>query len=129
MNLVSLRLITDEVKRLVEFYEAVTGLRATRYTDEFAELATQSCVLAIGSKRTMDFFGASAARSTDNHIAIIEFRDDREYENLKKTIREFVLAPTTQPWRNRAIMFRDPDGNLINYFTPVSAEAIQKYDG
>ena len=36
---------------------------------------------------------------------------------------------TTQPWRNRAIMFRDPDGNLINYFTPVSAEAIQKYDG
>jgi len=29
MNLVSLRLITDDVKRLVEFYEAVTGLRAT----------------------------------------------------------------------------------------------------
>ena len=55
--------------------------------------------------------------------------DDREYENLKKTIHEFVLGPTTQPWRNRAIMFRDPDGNLINYFTPVSAEAIQKYDG
>jgi len=25
------------------------------------------------------------------------------------------------------LLFRDPDGNLINLFTPVSAEAIKKY--
>jgi catechol 2,3-dioxygenase-like lactoylglutathione lyase family enzyme len=132
MNFVSLRLITDDVRRLVDFYEAVTGLQPTWYTDEFAELAARSCVLAIASKRTMDLFGAGAARPADNHTAIIEFRVedvDQEYERLKKTVRYFVLAPTTQPWGNRAIMFRDPDGNLINYFTPVSAEAIQKYDG
>ena len=31
------------------------------------------------------------------------------------------------PWGNRSLMFRDPDGNLINFFTPVSAEARKKH--
>jgi hypothetical protein len=26
------------------------------------------------------------------------------------------------------LLFRDPDGNLINFFTPVSAEAIKKFN-
>ena len=43
MNLVSMRVITDDVSRLVNFYEAVTGLKATRYTPDFAELATPAC--------------------------------------------------------------------------------------
>ena len=25
--------------------------------------------------------------------------------------------------------FRDPDGTLVNLFTPVAAEAIQRFDG
>ena len=107
------------------------GLTPTWYTEDFAELATPFCTLAIGSKRTMDTFGAGAARPADNHSAIIEFRVDdvdQEYERLEKVISDFVQRPTTQPWGNRSLLFRDPDGNLINFFTPVSAEAIKKYD-
>ena len=26
------------------------------------------------------------------------------------------------------VLFRDPDGNLVNFFTPVSADAIKKFD-
>jgi len=132
MNLVSMRIITNDMKRLVGFYEAVTGLPATWYTEDFAEVATPSSTLAIGSKRTSDLFGAGAARPADNHSAIIEFRVDdvdKEYERLEKAVGEFVQAPTTQPWGNRSILFRDPDGNLINFFTPVSAQAIEKYNG
>jgi predicted enzyme related to lactoylglutathione lyase len=132
MNFVSMRLITDDIKRLVGFYEVTIGLTPKWYTEDFAELATPSCTLAIGSKRTMDMFGAGAARPADNHSAIIEFRVedvDKEYEKLEKVISEFVQRPTTQPWGNRSLLFRDPDGNLINFFTPVSAEAIRKYDG
>ncbi len=39
-----------------------------------------------------------------------------------------VQKPTTMPWGNRSLLFRDPDGNLVNVFTPVSAEAIGKFD-
>jgi catechol 2,3-dioxygenase-like lactoylglutathione lyase family enzyme len=131
MDFVSIRFITDDIKRLVGFYAEATGLPPTWYTDDFAELVTPSCTLAIGSKRTMDLFGAGAARPADNHSAIIEFRVDdvdKEYERLKKVISDFVQHPTTQPWGNRSLLFRDPDGNLINFFTPVSAEAIKKYN-
>jgi uncharacterized glyoxalase superfamily protein PhnB len=131
MNFVSMYVITNDIKRLVGFYENISGLTATWYTEDFAELATPACTLAIASQRTMDMFGAGAARPADNHSAIIEFRVDhvdKEYNRLKEIISEFVQEPITQPWGNRSLMFRDPDGTLINFFTPISAEAIKKYN-
>jgi catechol 2,3-dioxygenase-like lactoylglutathione lyase family enzyme len=47
---------------------------------------------------------------------------DREYERLRNMVQpeiEFVLQPTTLAWGNRSIYFRDPDGNLLNFFTRV----------
>ena len=32
------------------------------------------------------------------------------------------------PWGNRSFLFRDPDGNLVNLFTPVTSQARQKFD-
>jgi hypothetical protein len=40
-----------------------------------------------------------------------------------------VQQPTTMPWGNRSILFRDPDGNLVNFFTPVTEDAIKKFNG
>lgn len=130
MNFVSTRLITDDIRRLVGFYEDVTGLRATWYTEDFAELATRSGTLAIGSTRTLALVGAGAARPADNHSAIIEFRVDdvdTEYGRLERLVGDVVQTPTTMPWGNRSLLFRDPDGSLINFFTPVSAAAIRKF--
>ncbi len=130
MNFVSIRIITDEIKRLVQFYETITGLTPTWFTSEFAELATPSCTLAIGSTRTMEAFGAGAARPADNHSAIIEFRVDdvdAEYGKLETVVSDVVQPPTTMPWGNRSLLFRDPDGNLVNFFTPVSPEAVRKF--
>ncbi len=132
MDFVSTRVITDDVKRLVRFYEDITGISPTWYTEDFAELATPSCTLALASKRTMDLFGAGAARPADNHSVIIEFRVgdvDEAYRRLAPLIGNVVQEPTTQPWGNRSLLFRDPDGNLVNFFTPVSAHAIAKHDG
>ncbi len=131
MDYVSTRIITNDIKRLVRFYENITGLAPIWRTEEFAELVTPSCTLAIGSKRTMEMFGAGAARPGENHSAIIEFRVrdvDEEYRKLANFVDDFVQQPTTQPWGNRSLLFRDPDRNLINFFTPVSAEAIKRYD-
>jgi catechol 2,3-dioxygenase-like lactoylglutathione lyase family enzyme len=130
MNFVSTRIITDDIKRLVRFYGDITGLAPTWYTDDFAELATSSGTLAIASTRTMDLFGAGAARAADNHTVIIEFHVDdvdRDYARLQTMACAVVQSPTTQPWGNRSLLFRDPDGNLVNFFTPVSAEAKRKY--
>lgn len=53
MNFVSLRVITDDVARLVDFYERATGVPAVWSTEDFAELRTASATLAIGSTRTV----------------------------------------------------------------------------
>jgi len=39
MELVSIRMITDDLERVVQFYEQVTGVAAVRYPPVFAELA------------------------------------------------------------------------------------------
>jgi predicted enzyme related to lactoylglutathione lyase len=131
VNLVSMRVITNDMKRLVSFYEDISGLTATWYTEDFAELATPSCTLAIGSTRTMALFGSEAAHAADNHSVIIEFRVDdvdKAYASLSGAIGDVVQEPKTMPWGNRSLLFRDPDGNLVNFFTPVSAEAIKKHN-
>jgi len=126
----SVRVITDDVRRLAAFYEQATGLPVRWANDDFAELVTPSCTLALGHTRTVPLFGEDAARPADNHSAIIEFRVDdvdTEYEKLKQVVSVFVQKPTTLPWGNRSLLFRDPDGNLVNFFTPLSAGAIERF--
>jgi predicted enzyme related to lactoylglutathione lyase len=132
VNLASLRIITDDMDRLVEFYEKVTGISAERPAPVFAELVLPSCTLAIGHSQTVPLFGAGSARAADNHTVIIEFRVsdvDAEYTRLKPLVDEWVQEPTTMPWGNRSALFRDPDGNLVNLFTPVTEEAIARFSG
>ncbi len=130
MNLVSIRLITDDVRRLAEFYRLVTGFESTWYTEDFAEIVTPAGTLAIGSTRTVALFAAGSARPADNHTAIIEFLVpdvDAEYSRLRSETIDFVNEPTTMPWGNRALLLRDPDGNLVNLFTPVTEAARDKF--
>jgi predicted enzyme related to lactoylglutathione lyase len=86
--------------------------------------------LAIGSTRTLALFQGEGLRAADNHSAIIEFlvdNVDEAYERLKAVITDIVQEPTTLPWGNRSLLFRDPDGALVNLFSPVSADAIRKF--
>ncbi|GIO56887.1 VOC family protein [Paenibacillus cineris] len=132
MNFASVRIITDDVDRLVGFYEKVMGVSAERPAPVFAEIVGSSCTLAIGHSQTVQLFGAGSAVAADNHTVILEFRVDdvdAEYERLKPFVSEWVKEPTTMPWGNRAVLFRDPDGNLINLFTPVTEEAIKRFSG
>jgi catechol 2,3-dioxygenase-like lactoylglutathione lyase family enzyme len=130
MDFVSTRIITGDVARLVDFYERATGVRASWANDDFAELRTASATLAIGSTRTVPLFAPGAARPADNRSVIIEFLvDDVDglYENLTGFVEDFVNEPTTMPWGNRSLLLRDPDGNLVNFFTPVTPAAIEKF--
>jgi catechol 2,3-dioxygenase-like lactoylglutathione lyase family enzyme len=131
MDLVSIRIITDNLDDMVEFYENVTGLVAGRPAPVFAELRFPSCTLAIGHSSTAALF-KNAAFPAHNQTAIIEWvvdDVDAEYERLKPIVGEWAQAPTLMPWGSRSILFRDPDGNLVNLFTPVTDEAIKRFHG
>jgi predicted enzyme related to lactoylglutathione lyase len=131
MNFVSIRIITADIKRLAGFYEQITGIPVRMYTEDYGELKTAACTLAMGSTRTLQLFGGDVARPSENHSAILEFRVgdvDAEYRRLMEVIgNSLVQEPKTMPWGNRSLLFRDPDGNLVNFFTPISAEAFKKF--
>lgn len=130
MKLVSIRIITADVKRLVSFYELVTGVQAVWGNELFAEIPTPVGSLAIGSEKTVPLFGVGSAEPAANRSAIIEFivdDVDAEYERLRGHLSEVVTEPTTMPWGNRALLFRDPEGNLVNLFTPVTDQAREKF--
>ena len=129
MDFVSVRVITGDIARLVEFYERALEVRADWATDDFAELRTPSATLAIGSTRTVALFAPDSARPAENHSVIIEFRVDdvdRVHQRLTAFVTDFVTEPTTMPWGNRSLLLRDPDGNLVNFFAPVTPEALRR---
>jgi predicted enzyme related to lactoylglutathione lyase len=134
MDFVSIRIITGDVARLADFYEKATGLQASRPSEDFAEIRTACATLAIGSTRTVPLFAPGAARPADNHSVIIEFLVDDVDELYRNLAAEFanraddiVQEPTTMPWGNRSLLVRDPDGSLVNFFTPVTPAAIAKF--
>lgn len=130
MKFVSTRIITADVQRLVGFYEMVTRVSVVWANELFAEIPTPAATLAIGSDQTVPLFGAGSAEPAANRSAIVEFivdDVDAEYERLREQLTEVVTEPTTMPWGNRALLFRDPDGNLVNLFTPVTPEARAKF--
>src|SRR5206468_2000163 len=101
VNLVSVRIITDDVARLVAFYERVIGVEAWWANEDFAELRTTSGTLAVGSTRTVGLFGPGVAGPAANRSAIVEFLvddlDDRYAALAADDGLEVVQVPTTMP--------------------------------
>lgn len=118
--LTSIRLLTRDVDVLVAFYERLTGHRADRLAPVFAEIRHPgSTTLAVADAATVP-----AADAALNRSVLLELRvDDVDAEFARLAPADVVQAPTTMPWGNRSALFRDPDGNLVNLFTPLTAQA------
>ncbi|MCX6501515.1 MAG: VOC family protein [Microbacterium sp.] len=123
MEFASVRIITNDVDRLADFYGRLTQTTPLRPAPVFAEIRTGGGVLAIGSTATVAMLGENAPQPGRNDSVMIEFQVadvDAEFARLQPD--EVVLAPTTMPWGNRSALIRDPDGNVVNLFSrPASA--------
>lgn len=100
MKLISVRIITADVPRLVSFYEKVTGADAVWGNELFAEIPTPLGTLAIGSDRTVPLFGEGSAEPAANRSAIVEFLVDdvdAERARLRGLLTEVVTEPTDMP--------------------------------
>lgn len=61
-----------------------------------------------------------------NKSAILQFRVrdvDKEYARLQGIVKTWVKPPTNQPWGTRSFYFRDPDGNLVDFYGPLAGAA------
>jgi len=125
MKLVSTRIVTDHVPTLATFYERVTGIKPVGCSEHYVEIETAAGLLAICSKESVGLFNAGAAEPRANRSMIVEFEVedvDKERARLADIVESFVMEPTNQPWGNRSMLFRDPDGNLINVFATIAED-------
>jgi predicted enzyme related to lactoylglutathione lyase len=121
-RLVNTCLITNDVKRLVEFYEPILALKAKKTGEDYAEFPTGVGVLAIFSMDAQEKYIPGSAKAAKNRSVVLQFRVsdvDQEYRRLQSRVKSSVKSPTTQPWGTRSIYFRDPDGNLVDFFAPI----------
>ena len=128
MKLAATRIITDDVDALVAFYERLTGSPATRLHPLFAEIASDTGTLAIASSQTAPLL-AGAVTAADNRSVTLDFLVpdvDATYEQVRSWA-PIVQGPTDLPWGNRSVLLRDPDGNLINLFTPTAPAARERF--
>lgn len=122
MKLIQTRIVTEDVPILIRFYEELTGV-APEGSEEYVEFQTAIGGLAICSKRSADMFNGGVALPASNRSLILDFEVedvDKERIRIQKFVKEIIVEPTNQPWGNRSMIFRDPDGNLINFFTVIS---------
>jgi uncharacterized glyoxalase superfamily protein PhnB len=115
-------LVTNDVKLLTEFYERTLQIKAHVISDIYVEFPTSAGTLAIFDAKAQEKYIPGAVQAGQNRSSILEFNVanvDREYARLQGAVKTWVKSPTTQPWGTRSIYFRDPDGNLVDFFTRV----------
>jgi catechol 2,3-dioxygenase-like lactoylglutathione lyase family enzyme len=117
-------LITNDVKRLTSFYAQALEMEPHKIDDSYVEFRMGTTVLAIFSGEAQEKYIPGSAKAGQNHSVILEFKVsdvDREYARLQGFVKTWVKKPSTQPWGTRSIYFRDPDGNLVDFFTPADS--------
>jgi catechol 2,3-dioxygenase-like lactoylglutathione lyase family enzyme len=118
--LINTCLITNDVERLSAFYTKVLKTEPEKTGRGYVEFRTGAGVLAIFSAEAQEKYIPGSAKPGENHSAILEFKVgdvDQEYARLQEFVQTWVKGPTNQPWGTRSIYFRDPDGNLVDFFT------------
>lgn len=121
MNLASIRILSTDVPRLVAFYERLIGAPARWVSPAFGAVPAGQTEVAVAGVESLALGNTpGVAEPAANRSVYIEFLVDdvdAEFARIRESIvDEFVLEPTTMPWGNRSMLFRDPDGNLINFF-------------
>ena len=122
MKLTHSCIITENVERLREFYRDVLQIEPQTYGDDYVEFPTECGTLSLFGLAAHEARAPGSAQSAANRSLELEFQVadvDEEYERLQEMGVEWVKPPTTQSWGGRSIYFRDPDSNLVNFYTIV----------
>jgi uncharacterized glyoxalase superfamily protein PhnB len=124
VDLVQSRFVTDDVAQLAAFYGRLIGTDVV-VNDFYVEMPMGGLSIAFSKCRFTEIgttCGATPEQAPRSGESILDFRTqdvDQAYARIDRIGVEWVLPPTTQPWGDRAMMFRDPEGHLVNVHSRV----------
>lgn len=115
-------LITSDVLKLRQFYEQVLQVSGEG-DDRHSVLAVSGATLSLFSCLGMEEMAPGSMQGTGYGSLTLEFQVedvDQETARLLSQHVPLVKPPLTYPWGRRSAWFRDPDGNILNFYSVVS---------
>jgi predicted enzyme related to lactoylglutathione lyase len=121
MELVQSRIVTDDVEGLAAFYARLVGIPVV-LNEYYVEVPAGPMSVGFSRRRFTEYGDEQPPRSGAHRLneIILDFLADdvdAEYQRIAALGVEWVMTPATQPWGNRSMIFRDPEGNLVNVFS------------
>jgi len=114
-------IVTPDVRQLREFYTRVLEVTAGG-DDTFTSLEIPGASLSLFAEEGMERMAPGSMEGAGRGAYTIEFEVediDTEHRRLRSLNIPVVKAPTTQSWGRRSVWFRDPDGNIVNFYANV----------
>ena len=124
MDLTQTRIVTSDVAGLALFYAALIGVEIVA-NDYYVEVPAGGASVAFSRCQfnEPDALGTVSPWTASDKV-VLDFQVDdvdAHFERVNRLGVEWIMAPTTQPWGKRSMMFRDPEGNVINIFSATQA--------
>ena len=122
MELAQSRFVTDDVERLAGFYASLLRAPAT-LNEYYVEVPAGPVTIGFSRRRFIECrlnqyrCNSSAAEAGPGILDFLAGDVDAEHERIAALGVRVLMLPTTQPWGSRAMIFTDPDGNLVNVFS------------
>jgi len=129
MELVQSRIVTEDVAGPAAFYARLVGTPVA-LNDYYVEVPAGAMSVGFSRHRFTEYPEDRAAppgRPDRRDEIVLDFvvdDVDREFERIDRLRVDWVLEPTTQPWGNRSMVFRDPERNLVNVFSRPRAAQL-----
>jgi catechol 2,3-dioxygenase-like lactoylglutathione lyase family enzyme len=127
MELAQSRIVTEDVAGLAGFYASLLGVPVA-LNDYYVEVPAGPASVGFSRRRFTEYRDddsqdpAGGQRQDQVILDFLVDDVDAEYPRIAALGVEWVLPPTTQPWGNRSMIFRDPAGNLVNVFSRPGPE-------
>jgi len=120
MELVQSRIVTDDVQGLAAFYAALVE-KPVALNEYYVEVQAGPMSVGFSKRRFTEYHDAVRPGGPPHRDELIlDFLVDdvdAEYGRIAALGVDWVMSPTTQPWGARSMIFRDPEGNLVNVFS------------
>jgi predicted enzyme related to lactoylglutathione lyase len=122
VELVQARLVTDDVAGLAAFYAALVAAKVP-LNEYYVEVPAGPASVGFAKRKFTEYCPdrlTRPGRLRPPGEVILDFMvgdADAEYRRIEALGVDWVLRPATQPWGSRSMIFKDPEGNLVNVFS------------
>jgi uncharacterized glyoxalase superfamily protein PhnB len=118
MELAQCRIMTDNVELMAAFYADLMGTHVA-LNEYYVEVPAGPTSVGFSRHRFAGFRANETECATSGQV-VLDFRAedaDAHYPRIAAMGVDWVMPPKTQPWGSRSMIFRDPEGHLVNVFS------------